>query len=206
MKRYIHVVQEGSDENLFDVPVPSLRRACQYVSARVNKERVEGENIATDLPSIFFGRRGNLNYDDMNELQEKGFDVEDDNLPNPYNVLEPTHVAINDPPVFNWKTDCIFCPRRAANIKNSLSSFRNYLKADIMKMSRLDMFLTMMPMKCIEDTVIKKTNEQLDVPMTTQEYIKLVGCWIYMSCWVGILNQRYWWSIATPSRHNRAPF
>ena len=47
-----------------------------------------------------------------------------------------------------------------------------------MKMSRLDMFLIMIPMKFIEDTVIKNTNEQLDVPMNTQEYIKLVGCWI----------------------------
>ena len=51
-----------------------------------------------------------------------------------------------------------------------------------MKMSSLDMFLIMMPMKFIEDTVIKNTNEQLVVPMTTQEYIKWVGCWLYMSC------------------------
>ena len=52
-----------------------------------------------------------------------------------------------------------------------------------MKMSRLDMFLIMVPMKFIECTVIKKKNEQLDVPMTTQEYIKSSGCWLYMSCW-----------------------
>ena len=57
-----------------------------------------------------------------------------------------------------------------------------------MKMSMLDMFLIMMPMNFVEDNVIKKTNEQLDVSMTTQEYIKWVGCWIYMSCWVGICN------------------
>ena len=52
---YIHVVQEGAEEYLFDVPVPSVRRARQSVSAQVNKEQVEGENIATDLPSIFLG-------------------------------------------------------------------------------------------------------------------------------------------------------
>ena len=68
-KRYIRVVQEGSEEYLFDVPVPSVRRARQYVSAQVNEERVEGDNIATDLPSISLGRRGNLNDDDMNELR-----------------------------------------------------------------------------------------------------------------------------------------
>ena len=55
-KRYIHVVQEGAEEYLFDAPVPSVRRAFQCVSARVNKEPVEGENIATDLPSIFWDK------------------------------------------------------------------------------------------------------------------------------------------------------
>ena len=53
---------------MVDVPVPSVRRARQSVSARVNEERVEGENIMTDLPSISSGRRVNLNDDDMNEL------------------------------------------------------------------------------------------------------------------------------------------
>ena len=53
---------------MFDVPFPSVRRACQSVSAKVNEEQVEGENIATDLPSIFSGRRGNLNDDDMKKL------------------------------------------------------------------------------------------------------------------------------------------
>ena len=53
---------------MFDVPVSSVRYACQFVSSQVNEDRVEGENIATDLPSILSGRRGNLNDDDMNEL------------------------------------------------------------------------------------------------------------------------------------------
>ena len=67
-KRYIHVVQEGAKDYLFDVPVPYVKSACQSISARVNKERVEGNNIATDMPSILLGQRGNLNDDDMNEI------------------------------------------------------------------------------------------------------------------------------------------
>ena len=59
----------------------------------VNKEQVEGKNIATDLPSILSGRRGKLNDDDMKKLREQGFDVDDDNLPNPENVSEPTPVG-----------------------------------------------------------------------------------------------------------------
>ena len=47
-----------------------------------------------------------------------------------------------------------------------------------MKMSRLDMFLIMTKIKFIVDTAIKKINERLYFPMTTQEYIKWVGCWL----------------------------
>ena len=115
------MVQEGSKEYLFDVPVPYARRAFQYVSARVNEERVEGENIATDLPSILSGRIGNLKNDDMNKLKEQGFHVDDEKPPNPENVPEPTPVAINATPVLNWKTDCIIFPRRAANLQNSFA-------------------------------------------------------------------------------------
>ena len=61
--------QEGALECLFDVPVPYVRHPRQSVSARVNKEQVEGKNIMTDLPTILSLRRGNLNDDDMNELQ-----------------------------------------------------------------------------------------------------------------------------------------
>ena len=75
-----------------------------------------------------------------------------------------------------------------------------------MKMSRLDTLRIMMTMKFIVDTVIKKTHERLDFPMTTKEYIKWVGCWLYISCWIGIRNRRDWWSTAAPSRHKGAPF
>ena len=78
-----------------------------------------------------------MNDDDMNELQEQSFDVDNENLPNPQNVTEPTLVAINAPHVLNWKPYCIVCPRRVANIQNLFASFRYYLKANVMKMSRL---------------------------------------------------------------------
>ena len=108
-KQYTHEVQEGYEEYLFDIPVPSVRCARQSVSAPVNKEQVEGENIGTDLPSILSGQRGNLNDDYMKRLLEEGFDVDNDNLPNLENVSNLTPVAINAHPVFNWKTNCVVC-------------------------------------------------------------------------------------------------
>ena len=54
-KRYIHVVQEGAEEHLFYALVTSVQRDRQYVSPQMNKERVEGDNIVTYLPSILSG-------------------------------------------------------------------------------------------------------------------------------------------------------
>ena len=59
-----------------------------------------------------------MNDDDMHELQEQGFDVDDENLPNLENVPEPIPVAINAPPFMNWNNDCIVSPQRSANIQN----------------------------------------------------------------------------------------
>ena len=42
--------------------------------------------------------------------------------------------------------------------------------------------------------------------MNTQEYIKCVGCWLYMSCWVEIHNRGDWWSTMVLSRNKEAPF
>ena len=58
------------------------------------------------------------------------------------------------------------------NLQNLFASFYNDPKADVMNMSWLDMFLIMTPINFIGYTVIKKKNERLDVPMTTQEYIQ----------------------------------
>ena len=76
----------------------------------MKEERTERKNIVIDQTSILSGRRLNLNNDDMNKLQEQGFDVDDDNLPNPENVPEPIPVAMNAPPNLNWKTDSIVFP------------------------------------------------------------------------------------------------
>ena len=47
-------------------------------------------------------------------------------LLNPENVPDPTPASINDPPVLNWKTDYIVCPRTAVILQNSFASFGNY--------------------------------------------------------------------------------
>ena len=44
------------------------------------------------------------------------------------------------------------------------------------------------------------------VPMYSQEFINLVGCCIYMACWVGIESHWDWWSTTIPSMAKGDPF
>ena len=42
--------------------------------------------------------------------------------------------------------------------------------------------------------------------MDLQEFIKWVGCWICMECWVGIESHQDWWFRTTPSMARGATF
>ena len=73
-------------------------------------------------------------------------------------------------------------------------------------MSLLRLFLIMFPEDYPEEVLIPKTNKGLSVPMDLQEFIKWVGCWLYMSCWVGIESRQDWWSTMKPLMAKGAPF
>ena len=66
-------------------------------------------------------------------------------------------------------------------------------------MSLLQLFLIIFPEDYLEEVLIPETNTGLSVPMDLQEFIKWVGCWLYMACWVGIESCQDWWSTTTPS-------
>ena len=42
--------------------------------------------------------------------------------------------------------------------------------------------------------------------MDLKDFIKWVGCWLYMVFWVGIESRPDWWSMTTPSMDKGAPF
>ena len=58
----------------------------------------------------------------------------------------------------------------------------------------------------LEEVLIPNTNKGLSVPMDLQEFIKWVGCWLYMAFWFGIESRRYWWSTTAPSMAKGALF
>ncbi len=107
----------------------------------------------------------------------------------------------------NWKgEEGIICPRKVAHLPNSFAGFTHYSREAVQRMSKLDLFMILFPVKYLKEVLIPETNKKLDVPLDLQEFIKWVGCWLYMSCWNGLLNRRDWWSSTEPSMDQGAPF
>ena len=64
----------------------------------------------------------------------------------------------------------------------------------------------MFPEDYLAELLIIDTKKGLSLPMDIQEFIKWVGCWLYMECWVGIESARDWCSTTTQSMAKGAPF
>ena len=121
------------------------------------------------------------------ELCHQGTAIDDDNNTAPENVSRQGEITTG---TGNWRREGIICPSKAGNLQNSFASFRHYSHDAILRMSLLQLFFIMFPEDYIEEVLIPETNKGLSVTMDLQEYIHWVGCWLYMSCWVGIENRR----------------
>ena len=106
----------------------------------------------------------------------------------------------------NCRIEGIICPRKACNIQNSFASFIHYFHDAVLRMSLLQLFLIMFPEDYLEQFLINETKKGLIVPMDIQEFIKWVGCWIYMACWVIIESLWDWLSTTKPSMAKCDPF
>ena len=111
------------------------------------------------------------------ELRHQGIAIDDDNYPAPDNVPIQGETTTN---TGSWRRVGIICPRKASNLQNYFASFRNYSHDAIFCMSLLQLFLIMFPEDYLEEVLIPDINKVMIVPMYLQDYIKWVGCWIYM--------------------------
>ena len=64
----------------------------------------------------------------------------------------------------------------------------------------------MLPEEYPDEVLVPDTNKGLSVPMDLQEYMQWVGCWLYMTWWIGIDSRWDWYSTTTPSMAKGAPF
>ena len=131
----------------------------------------------------------------MAKFFRQGIAIDDDNDTAPENVPRLGETTSG---TSNWRREVIICPRKSGNLQNYFASFRHYSHDAVLCMSLLQLFLIISPEDYIKEVLIYKTNKGLSVPMDIQEFIKWVGCWIYMTCWVVIESCWYWWSTTTP--------
>ena len=73
-------------------------------------------------------------------------------------------------------------------------------------MRKLELFLFFPPVGYLYTIPIPATNKFLKGPLDLGEFMRWVGCWLYMVFWVGIPERREWWSVTLPVIHGGDPF
>ena len=66
-------------------------------------------------------------------------------------------------------------------------------------MTKLELFLDLFPIDFLNEVLFLKMNNLLKYPMDPGEFIKWIGCWVYMGYWDGISNRKKWWSTPEPT-------
>ena len=73
-------------------------------------------------------------------------------------------------------------------------------------MVKLEIFLVLFSIEYLNTILIPETNNILNDPLDLGEFMRWFGCWLYMSCWVGIDDRHDWWSVTPPVMHRGDPF
>ena len=173
--------KEGEEDSLF-VLAEAVDPAAS--DGGIGPPEVGGNNLTdgeetNDAPNLISGRTSNLRLEDMAELCRQGIAIDYDKNPAMENI--PRHSETTSG-TGNWRREGIICPRKAGIFQNSFASFRQYSHDAILCMSLLQFLLVMFPEDYLEEFLITKTNKGLIVPMDLQDFIKWVGCCLYMAC------------------------
>ena len=199
------MTEEGEEESLFvliEAVIPAASAGGTGTLAVDGNNRAGGTE-ANNAQILLSGHTSNPRLEDMVELFRQGITTDDDNDLAQENVPRHGETTTDSG---NWRRERIICPRKARNLQNTFASFIHYSHDSILCMSLLQLFLIMFREDYLEEVLIPETNKVLNVPMDLQEFIKWVGCWLYMACWVGIESRQDWWSTMTPSMDKGAPF
>jgi hypothetical protein len=187
-----------------------------YCSERYAKVKVEGppdgffDKDVTDLP--IFANAPTFSADDLTKpidtstldracesgqasdialARSQGIDVDDDNDPAPENIppngVEVDTMTNKHGQVWGWGGTC---HRKTQNHVDVCPQIKDLTKADLRTFTKLDMFLLFFPYEYLEDVIVKETSkalvDQAHQPMTYGEFIRFLGCILFMSCFSGV--------------------
>ena len=190
-------------------PVEQRRRVrprteAAAVAASENPEENDQRHSVFDEPASVQQHEGRgFGRTEVIELREQGITVDDDNEPLPENV-EPDPTPNITPGEWINLRQCI---RESSPHNGKLEGrWKNKSWAEISRMSPLQIWLMCMPVDYLENVVIKKLNDVLDVPTDLQEFVTVLGCIHFMACYQGVSDRRDWWSMKPISTKEGAPF
>ena len=73
-------------------------------------------------------------------------------------------------------------------------------------MIKLDIFLVLFTVGYFNTVLIPDTKKVLKDPLYLGDFMRWVGCWFYVACWVEIPDRRDCWSVTTLAMNILAPF
>ena len=77
-----------------------------------------------------------------------------------------------------WKPEGIIWPHKANNVKNYFVYFWNYMKEEVTKMNKLELFLVLSSVDHLNTIITLYLKNALDDPIELGECIIWVGCWL----------------------------
>jgi hypothetical protein len=184
------VVTEGETPFDDELPVP--------VAEVVN------EPVVADAPAVTPELRHPagrfLSREEVDELREQGFTVDDDNEP-----VEENAGPVGPLPTGTWMRP-EFCPRRSNGHVRQKGKWVGVPWPNVAEMDELELFLLCFPVKYLKDVVIPQTNKHLTKYLSMQELFQFIGCILFMACHPGVEERDAWWSSKPISASEGAPF
>jgi hypothetical protein len=224
-KKNVVITAEGHPDHFFGavgVDTPLTDAEAEDQEQAEQEQRIAGAddyfntNVVQDMAP--HAPHGNLTAQDMQDLQNQGIMVDDDNQPVPENDIAPPPVQqgaagpaqLGAPgparreQTVEWNIPAV-CQRRMAGAGQPKARFKKVDASVVAKMTDLGLFQLLFPMDYVESVLIPETNKKLKLgPLSMKEFFVWIGLWLYMSCHVGP-RRRDWWAQTEPSMDGGAP-
>ena len=204
VERYAKVTREGPPDYFFDNVI--VEADDEEEERAGDGEEVEEEHVPVLMPAIC---RRNFRVDDpeiLDAVDAGIIEMDDDNEPVPENIPQPAHAEGNECEYSpNWGHDGI-CFRRQSGSANRGASLKHHERH--LKLTKLQLFEILFPMKWVKETLIPATNEAMgdeEEELTYSEFLQFIGIWMKISTTVGF-QRRDFWSTSSNTSTRDTPF
>jgi hypothetical protein len=167
-----------------------------YCAERYAKVKVEGEAAddvcnPIDTSLLDMGGSGSTRREDIASARSQGLDVDDDNEPAPENIsaLGSSIDSTSNLHGREWGWSGT-CHRKSAHHVDVSPQIKDCTKNNLGNISKLDMFLLFFPVDYTEEVIVIETSHtlvgQAHSPLSVGEFVRLLGCIFFMSCFSGV--------------------